>query len=86
MAAGPCGSLWIQPRGRVRIGRGWRPAWRACSQAPRVQMARVMHRDKHLRITDICHTLRISRATFYRYLTLHEAQDRQSHRATWTTS
>jgi predicted DNA-binding transcriptional regulator AlpA len=49
-------------------------------------MAKVMHRDKHLRMTDICDTLYISRMTFYRYLTLHEAQDCQSQRATRTTS
>jgi DNA invertase Pin-like site-specific DNA recombinase len=55
-------------------------------QAPRVQMAKAMHRDPRLRIADICHTLHISRATFYRYLTLHEAQDRQSHQAARTTS
>jgi DNA invertase Pin-like site-specific DNA recombinase len=55
-------------------------------QAPRVHMARVMHCDKHLRITNICHTLHISRATFSRHLTWHEAQDRQSYRAARTTS
>jgi DNA invertase Pin-like site-specific DNA recombinase len=41
-------------------------------QVPRVQMAKVMHQDKRLRIADICHTLHISRATFYRYLALAE--------------
>ena len=39
-------------------------------QAPRVQMAKAMHKDKHVSITDICKTLHISRATFYRYLAL----------------
>jgi DNA invertase Pin-like site-specific DNA recombinase len=55
-------------------------------QAPRVQMAKGMHRDTRLRIAAIRQTLHISRATCYRYLTLHEAQDRHSNRATWTTS
>jgi DNA invertase Pin-like site-specific DNA recombinase len=35
---------------------------------PRVQTAKKMHADKSLSIGDICATLRISRATFYRYL------------------
>jgi DNA invertase Pin-like site-specific DNA recombinase len=35
---------------------------------PRVQTAKKMHADKSLSIGDICKTLRISRATFYRYL------------------
>lgn len=38
--------------------------------APRVQMAKAMHKDKSVSIGDICQTLNISRATFYRYLTL----------------
>jgi DNA invertase Pin-like site-specific DNA recombinase len=37
---------------------------------PRVTMAKTMHKDKNLRITAICRTLKISRATFYRYLSL----------------
>ena len=35
---------------------------------PRVQTAKKMHADKTMPIADICETLRISRATFYRYL------------------
>jgi DNA invertase Pin-like site-specific DNA recombinase len=35
---------------------------------PRVQTAKKMHADKSMPIGDICQTLRISRATFYRYL------------------
>jgi DNA invertase Pin-like site-specific DNA recombinase len=35
---------------------------------PRVQTAKKMHADKSMPIADICKTLRISRATFYRYL------------------
>jgi DNA invertase Pin-like site-specific DNA recombinase len=54
-------------------------------QAPRVHMAKVMHCDTHLQIRNICHTLHISRTTFSRPLTSHEAQDRQSYRAARTT-
>jgi len=43
-------------------------------RAPRVQMAKAMHQDTRVRIADICQTLRISRATFYRYLALEEDQ------------
>jgi len=35
---------------------------------PRIQTAKKMHADKTMPIADICATLRISRATFYRYL------------------
>jgi len=35
---------------------------------PRVQTAKKMYAGKSLPIVDICKTLRISRATFYRYL------------------
>lgn len=35
---------------------------------PRIQMAKKLHADKSLSIEHICQTLRISRATFYRYL------------------
>jgi DNA invertase Pin-like site-specific DNA recombinase len=35
---------------------------------PRIQTAKKMYADKSLSIGDICQTLRISRATFYRYV------------------
>ena len=35
---------------------------------PRIQMAKTMHTDKGMKISDICKTLKISRTTFYRYL------------------
>ena len=38
------------------------------SDDPRVQMAKAMHKDKGMKIGDICKTLKISRTTFYRYL------------------
>ena len=39
---------------------------------PRVQTAKAMYREKRVAIKDICQTLRISRSTFYRFLTLEE--------------
>lgn len=38
------------------------------SDDPRIQMAKTMHKDKRMKIGDICKTLKISRTTFYRYL------------------
>ena len=35
---------------------------------PRILMAKTMHNDKKMKISDICKTLNISRTTFYRYL------------------
>jgi predicted DNA-binding transcriptional regulator AlpA len=35
-------------------------------------MAKAMHQDTRVRIVDICQTLKISRATLYRYLALEE--------------
>jgi DNA invertase Pin-like site-specific DNA recombinase len=37
---------------------------------PRLQMAYTLYADQRLTVSDICHTLRISQATFYRYVTL----------------
>ncbi|HRG64018.1 MAG TPA: recombinase family protein [Burkholderiales bacterium] len=37
---------------------------------PKVVMAKNMHKDHGMSINDICKTLKISRASFYRYLTL----------------
>lgn len=39
---------------------------------PRVQTAKAMYQDKRVAIKDICQTLRISRSTFYRFLTLQD--------------
>jgi len=39
---------------------------------PKVRMAKRMHNDQSLSIDEICSTLRISRATFYRYISLSE--------------
>lgn len=36
----------------------------------RVSMAKNMHKNHSIRINDICSTLKISRASLYRYLTL----------------
>lgn len=37
---------------------------------PKVQMAKKMHQDHGMAIDDICKTLKISRASFYRYISL----------------
>lgn len=37
---------------------------------PKVMMAKSMHKDYNMSIDDICKTLQISRASFYRYLSL----------------
>lgn len=37
---------------------------------PKVQMAKKMHQDHGMAIDDICKTLKISRASFYRYVSL----------------
>ena len=37
---------------------------------PRVTMARELHKNKALSVKDICETMRISKASFYRYLSL----------------
>ncbi len=39
---------------------------------PKVRMAKKMHADKSMLIDDICSTLKISRATLYRYVSLPE--------------
>jgi len=39
-------------------------------QDPRVKMAKKMHKDHSMSINEICSTLKISRASFYRYLNL----------------
>lgn len=40
------------------------------STNPKVQMAKKMHKDHGMSINDICKTLKISRASFYRYIAL----------------
>ncbi|MBI3801195.1 MAG: recombinase family protein [Deltaproteobacteria bacterium] len=53
---------------RARGHRGGRKPIRP--DDPRVTMAKTMHTDTTLSITTVCRTLNISRATFYRYLSL----------------
>ncbi len=53
---------------RARGRSGGRPSISA--RDPRVLMARTMHENRTLSIAAICESLRISRATFYRYLAL----------------
>lgn len=37
-------------------------------------MAKNMHKDHGMAINDICKTLKISRASFYRYINLYDNQ------------
>lgn len=37
---------------------------------PKVEMAKKMHQNHNMEINDICKTLKIARATFYRYLSM----------------
>lgn len=53
---------------RARGRRGGRKPLQA--NHPRVRMAYTMYADQSLTIPDICRTLRISQATFYRYVAL----------------
>lgn len=55
-------------RARGRLG-GRKPI---SSKDPKVRMAKKMHADKSMLIDDICSTLKISRATLYRYVSLPE--------------
>ncbi len=57
-------------RARGRVG-GRKPIQ---SDSPKVKMAKNMFKDKSVRITDICSTLRISRATLYRYTSLPDTE------------
>ncbi|MCU7955801.1 MAG: recombinase family protein, partial [gamma proteobacterium symbiont of Bathyaustriella thionipta] len=51
---------------RSRGRKGGRRAIKA--ENPKVVTAKKMHQDKSLSIDEICQSLKISRATFYRYL------------------
>ena len=53
---------------RARGKQGGRKPFRP--EEPRVRMAYTMYADQRLTVPDICRTLRISQATFYRYVAL----------------
>ena len=53
---------------RARGRAGGRTPRRA--EEPRVRMAYTMYRDQQLSVTEICATLQLSQATFYRYVAL----------------
>ncbi len=55
-------------RARGRLG-GRKPI---SPDDPRVMTARTLHSDKNMPVSDICRTLRISRATLYRYVGKHK--------------
>jgi DNA invertase Pin-like site-specific DNA recombinase len=58
-------------RARGRVG-GRRPIQ---SDNPKVKMAKTMIKDKTMNISDICSSLRISRATLYRYISISDVED-----------
>ena len=45
------------------------------ADTPRVVLAKKLHRDKSVRIEDICRTLRISKTTLYRYINMGDGAD-----------
>jgi DNA invertase Pin-like site-specific DNA recombinase len=53
---------------RARGRLGGRPRAEALNTARKVQIAQALYEDKNNAIADICRTLRISRATLYRYV------------------
>ena len=48
------------------------------SEDPRVVLANKLFCDKSISIVDICTTLKISRATLYRYVSLHGNKEARS--------
>lgn len=57
---------------RARGRSGGRPRMKTTD--PIVKMAKELHQNPELSISEVCQTLKISRATFYRYLAMSEAQ------------
>jgi DNA invertase Pin-like site-specific DNA recombinase len=53
---------------RARGRKGGRPRVAALSDEKRLALARSLYNDKNNSIKDICSTLKVSRATFYRYI------------------
>jgi DNA invertase Pin-like site-specific DNA recombinase len=54
--------------GHQALGQGGRPRSAAVADAKQVAMAQARFNDKTNSIAEICKTLRISRATLYRYV------------------
>ena len=48
---------------------------RISSKNPKVLTAKKMHKNHGMSIEDICKTLNISRASFYRYISLSELEE-----------
>lgn len=55
---------------RARCPKRW--AKKISPKNPKILMAKRMHKNHGMSIDDICKTLNLSRASFYRYLTLDE--------------
>ena len=58
---------------RARGRKGGRKS--VTSKSPRVQMAKQMYSNHSMDVTQICQTLNISKATFYRYLNLTDDEN-----------
>jgi hypothetical protein len=68
---------------RARGKKGGRIPRRA--EEPRVRMAYTMYKDQSLTVQDICRVLRISQATFYRYVALGRRAAEATERRTETS-
>jgi DNA invertase Pin-like site-specific DNA recombinase len=62
---------------RARGRRGGRPKAAALSDARKVALAQRLYEDRDNSVDDICKTLRVSRATLYRYLAAGKRQQAQ---------
>ena len=58
---------------RARGRKGGRP--KISKDDPKVQMARKMSKNMNITIGEICSTLKVSRASYYRYLTMTEQNE-----------
>jgi DNA invertase Pin-like site-specific DNA recombinase len=58
---------------RARGRKGGRPRVAALSDAKKIALALSLYNDKNNSIKDICSTLKVARATFYRYIAQHKA-------------
>jgi len=62
---------------RARGRRGGRPRAKTLDTPKKVAIAQQLYNDKTNAITDICKTLNISRATFYRYVRVASPQQKE---------
>lgn len=67
---------------RARGRNGGRPRVAALNSDKKVEIARSLYADKENSIADICQTLRVSRATLYRYVAAHTGPPQDEQQAT----